>query len=114
MIWIMLLMILYLCLRVFRYRIASSAAALRLSWYAYYVPLMLVPALFLMVCFRISSTGLKSVKWDERLLLIPGGGTVHFASPRRMRQQIFPDFGRYSSCRNDDACIAGGQHFPDG
>ena len=47
MIWIMLLMILYLCLRVFRYRIASSAAALRLSWYAYYVPLMLVPALFL-------------------------------------------------------------------
>ena len=73
MIWIMLLMILYLCLRVFRYRIASSAAALRLSWYAYYVPLMLVPALFLMVCFRISSTGLKSVKWDERLLLIPGG-----------------------------------------
>ena len=73
MIWIMLLMILYLCLRVFRYRIASSAAALRLSWYAYYVPLMLVPALFLMVCFRISSTGLKSVKWDERLLLFPGG-----------------------------------------
>ena len=30
-----LLMLLYLCLRVYRYRVAVSAAALRLSWYAF-------------------------------------------------------------------------------
>ena len=94
MIWIMLLMILYLCLRVFRYRIASSAAALRLSWYAYYVPLMLVPALFLyggrepcQVYFcqkEMSRTGEKLEK--ETYLDLYGGGTVYFASSRRMQQ----------------------------
>ena len=60
MIWIMLLMILYLCLRVFRYRIASSAAALRLSWYAYYVPLMLV-----LHCFYMGGT-LSGILLSER------------------------------------------------
>ena len=65
-----LLMLLYLCLRVVRYRIVVSAAALRLTWYAYYVPMVLIPVLFLMVCIQIER-GEKRAAWDERLLLIP-------------------------------------------
>ncbi|MCR4584951.1 MAG: hypothetical protein K5686_04435 [Lachnospiraceae bacterium] len=64
-----LLMILYLCLRAFRYRIADSAIGLRYGWYAYYVPMILMPTLFMMVCIR-SGRG-ANTKFNERLLLIP-------------------------------------------
>lgn len=65
-----LLMLLYLCLRIVRYRIVVSAAALRLTWYAYYVPMVLIPVLFLMVCIQIERGEMRAA-WDERLLLIP-------------------------------------------
>ena len=64
-----LLMILYLGLRAFRYRIADSPIGLRYGWYAYYVPMILMPTLFLMVCIR-SGKG-ANTKFNERLLLIP-------------------------------------------
>ncbi len=63
------LMILYLCLRAFRYRITDSPTGLRFGWYAYYVPLILMPTLFMMVCVR-SGKG-ANTKFNERLLLIP-------------------------------------------
>lgn len=65
-----LLMLLYLSLRVYRYRVAVSAAALRLTWYAFYLPMTTIPALFWMVCVRIGR-GETRKGWDERLLLIP-------------------------------------------
>lgn len=64
-----LLMILYLCLRAFRYRIAASPTGLRYGWYGYYVPMILMPTLFMMVCIR-SGKG-ANTKFNERLLLIP-------------------------------------------
>ncbi len=65
-----ILMLLYLCLRVYKYRIALSFAALRLTWYAFYLPMTMIPALFWMVCVRIAR-GETRKGWDERLLLIP-------------------------------------------
>ncbi len=65
-----LLMLFYLCLRVFRYRVAVSAAALRLSWYAFYLPMTVIPALFWMLCLRIGRGEARKGR-DERLLLIP-------------------------------------------
>lgn len=65
-----LLMLLYLCLRVYRYRVAVSAAALRLSWYAFYLPMTMIPALFWMVCLRIGRGETRRGP-DERLVLIP-------------------------------------------
>lgn len=67
-----LLMLLYLCLRVYKYRVALSFTAIRLSWYAFYLPMNMIPALFWMVCVRIS-WGETHKGWDERLLLIPAG-----------------------------------------
>ena len=64
------LMILYLCLRAFRYRFTESDIGLRYGWYAYYVPMTLMPTLFLCVCIRMGRGSKK--RGDERLLLIPG------------------------------------------
>ena len=77
-------MILYLLLRVYKYRVCiNSIFEARYLSYAYYCPMTLIPALFLMVCIRIrvyenkepdrsSSSDFFWQGWaDERLLLLP-------------------------------------------
>ena len=59
-------MVAYLSLRAFKYRIAESAVAIRYAWYIFYVPMILIPTLFLMVCIRIAR-GEKTSAVDERL-----------------------------------------------
>ena len=70
MVIVALLMIFYLVLRAYKYRIAGEDAGLRLSWYAYYIPMTFIPALFLMVCICIKR-GAAKPKIDERIFLIP-------------------------------------------
>ena len=70
MVIVALLMIFYLVLRAYKYRIAGEDAGLRLSWYAYYIPMTFIPALFLMVCIRIKK-GTAKLKVDEKIFLIP-------------------------------------------
>ncbi|SER01833.1 N-terminal 7TM region of histidine kinase [Lachnospiraceae bacterium NE2001] len=70
MVVVALFMILYLILRAYKYRIAGHDMGLRLSWYAYYIPMTFIPALFLMVCIQIKR-GAAAPRLDERLLLIP-------------------------------------------
>ena len=70
MVIVALLMIFYLVLRAYKYRIAGEDAGLRLSWYAYYIPMTFIPALFLMVCIYIQR-GAAKPKFDERVFLIP-------------------------------------------
>ncbi len=67
-----LLMLLYLSLRAFKYRIAGGNAGIRVCWYAFYIPMTMIPALFLAVCIRIAR-GERYTKWDERLTLVPAG-----------------------------------------
>lgn len=70
MIVVAIFMILYLILRVCKYRIAGADAELRLLWYAYYIPKTFIPALFLMICIYIQR-GAKKAKLDERVFIIP-------------------------------------------
>ena len=70
MVIVALLMIFYLVLRAYKYRIAGEDAVMRLSWYAYYIPMTFIPALFLMVCIRIKK-GTAKLKVDEKIFLIP-------------------------------------------
>ena len=70
MIVVAVFMIFYLILRVYKYRIAGVDAGIRLSWYAYYIPMTVIPALFLMVCICIHR-GAAKTKVDERLFIIP-------------------------------------------
>ena len=63
-------MIFYLILRAYKYRIAGVDAGIRLSWYAYYIPMTVITALFLMVCIYIHR-GATKPKVDERLFIIP-------------------------------------------
>ncbi len=48
-----LLLLPYLMLRILKYRVAVEPVVKRYLVYAYWIPQMLVPALFLMVCIRI-------------------------------------------------------------
>ena len=66
-----LLMILYIALRSAKYRFAENGDPfIRLLWYLYYVPLVMIPTFFLMTCINIWKKGSKK-RFDERLLLIP-------------------------------------------
>lgn len=58
-------------MRSIRYRIIGEMnfASEEVFWYLYYIPMTLLPALFLMVCIRIERK--PEGKLDERLVLIP-------------------------------------------
>ena len=66
------LMLLYLLVRIFKYNIVIAPVLARYAVYSYWIPQMLIPALFLMVCICISSGEQVNRKWNEKLLLIPG------------------------------------------
>ena len=68
------LMLFYLLVRIFKYRFAVSVTLTRYAVYAYAIPQMMIPALFLMTCIRIRRGGQDKKKWNERLLLIPAIG----------------------------------------
>ncbi len=67
-----LLMLLYYLLRVFKYRFTTDPAVSRYLVYLFFVPMVLIPTLFLMTSLRILR-GDRQVRWDEALLLIPSG-----------------------------------------
>lgn len=65
-------MLAYLVIRVFKYRIAGDALTpQRYAVYAYWVPQMLIPTLFLMTCLRIRRGESETSRWSEAFLLIP-------------------------------------------
>lgn len=66
------LMLLYLTLRVFKYRIAEAdAIPSRYAVYAYWIPQLMIPTLFLMTCIRIRRGEREDDPHCEMLLLIP-------------------------------------------
>ena len=66
------LMLLYLTLRVFKYRIAEAdAIPSRYAVYAYWIPQVMIPTLYLMTCIRIHRGEQGRETHREMLLLIP-------------------------------------------
>ena len=65
-----LLMLFYQLLRVFKYRFTTEPAVSRYLAYLYFVPMTMIPTLFLMTCLGIRR-GNRPGRWDEALLLIP-------------------------------------------
>ena len=65
------LMLFYMLLRIFKYRMAADNIVLRYTVYAYWIPQMLIPALFLMTCIRIRRGRQEEKKRSETVLLIP-------------------------------------------
>ena len=66
------MMVLYLALRAFKYRIAGSEFILsRYAVYAYWIPQVIIPTLFLMTCVRIRRGENEKGRFNEQLLLIP-------------------------------------------
>ncbi|MBR0138740.1 MAG: hypothetical protein IJM17_00470 [Firmicutes bacterium] len=64
-----LLMMLELLVRVLRFRILTETAVRRYADYAYNIPLVLVPTLFLLTCMRINKGEEAEGRGGERLLL---------------------------------------------
>ena len=65
------LMVVYLLVRVLRFRILTGIIVRRYVDYAYNIPLVLVPTLFLMTCIRIHRGEGSDRNERERLLLVP-------------------------------------------
>ena len=66
-----ILMILYLLLRVLKWRVLTGVTIRRFADYGYNIPLILIPTLFLMTCIRIHRGETTDRNGKERLLLIP-------------------------------------------
>ena len=65
-----LMMLMYCLLRVFKYSCAVEPTVERYAVYLYFVPITMIPTLFLMTCLRIRR-GNQPGRWNEALLLIP-------------------------------------------
>lgn len=65
------LMLMYMLLRIFKYRFAVEPLTLRYSLYAYWIPQVLIPTLFLITCIRIRHAERNDLKHRELLLLVP-------------------------------------------
>ena len=83
------LMLLHMLLRIFKYRFAVSVVALRYAVCAYWIPQMLIPALFLMTCIRIRRGGQEKRRWNEDLLLIPAGFLALLAMTNDMHSLVY-------------------------
>ena len=82
------LMLFYLSLRIFKYRFATDVSVTRYAVYLYYIPMALIPSLFLMTCLCI----LKGVETGGRrilLPLIPGGVLALTALTNDLHQQFY-------------------------
>lgn len=66
------MMLFYQLLRTFKYRFAFESSVMRYLIYLYFVPMTLIPTLFLMTCLRIRR-GSRESRPDETLLLLPWG-----------------------------------------
>lgn len=66
------LLLVFVAAQFTKYRIAVIPSVTRYCWYIYYIPMLLVPTLFLMTCFRLGVGANRRKPW-ELLFLIPAG-----------------------------------------
>lgn len=85
-----ILMLAYLVLRVFKYRIVGDALTpQRYAVYAYWTPQTLIPTLFLMTCLRIRSGESKKKRYPETFLLIPACGLSLMAMTNDVHSLVY-------------------------
>ena len=65
------LMLLFLAAQFTKYRIAVSPGLTRYCWYVYYIPILMIPTLFLMTCYRFLRGA--DIRLFERWFLLPAG-----------------------------------------
>lgn len=83
-----LLMLLFIIVRQVKYRYLGEDAALkRLCWYLYYLPILLVPTLFMMSGLNLG--GERRRRWDERWLLLPAGLLAALVLTNELHSLVF-------------------------
>ena len=65
------MMLVYMMLRIFRYRFVVGVMIQRYMLYAYWIPQILIPVLFLMTCMEIRKKDHLKRKWNSAFLLFP-------------------------------------------
>jgi len=83
-----LLMLIHLMLRVYKYRIANTAILTRYTAYIYYVPLMLIPSLFLMTSIYIRY-GERGSRRKEPLILVPSAALSFMALTNDLHRFVY-------------------------
>ncbi|MCR5796141.1 MAG: hypothetical protein K6G61_12440 [Solobacterium sp.] len=81
------LMLGYMLVRIFKYRFAVNTVTMRYAVYAYWIPQILIPALFLMTCIRIRHSGKESRK--DNLVLIPAALLVLLAMTNDLHSLVY-------------------------
>ncbi|MDO4416026.1 MAG: histidine kinase N-terminal 7TM domain-containing protein [Erysipelotrichaceae bacterium] len=84
-----LLMIFYLLVRILRFRILTQVVIRRYVDYAYNIPMVLVPTLFLMTCILISRGEEAEGKGKEWLLLFPACGMLMMIMSNDIHQLFY-------------------------
>ncbi|MBR0420407.1 MAG: hypothetical protein IJI66_14690 [Erysipelotrichaceae bacterium] len=64
------LMLLFVIAQLTKFRIAVSPGLIRYCWYIYYIPILSIPTLFMMACFRLFA-GSEQRKPHELCFLLP-------------------------------------------
>ena len=83
------LMLFLLGERSVKYRLSGDSAPLEaFLWYAYYIPVLLLPTLLLMVALRMEARGRRR-PLDERLLLLPAGALAALALTNNLHHLLF-------------------------
>ena len=99
-----MLMLLFLLIRAVKYRLADYGSLLEhVCWYAYYLPLVGIPALFLVTCLRMGPEG-PARRREALLVLLTAGllilgvatNDLHFLM-FRPRPEMLPQGGQWST-----------------
>ena len=86
-----LLMLCYLIIRTFKYRVEAREALIRYLWYGYYVPIIGIPTLFLMTCICFYRTALAP-SW-EIALTVPAAALILGVMTNDLHSLAFRPYG---------------------
>ena len=104
------LMLLFLASQYTKYRIAVSPGLTRACWYLYYVPMLLIPTLFLMTCFRFFR-GSESGKPGELWFLLPALLLALGVATNDLRTLVFRPIGELADMTGADDTYTHGVLF---
>ena len=106
-----LLLLLYMLVRIFKYRFAVEPVVMRYALYAYWISQILVPTLFLMTCIRIRRGRAVQGKQREAWLLIPASFLVLTILTNELHFLVYTPLIGLSNCTLDTGTYTHGPVF---
>lgn len=99
-------MLFLLAERAVKYRIAGETGLCEFLWYAYYLPIILLPTLLLMIALRMDART-RARRFDERLLLIPAAALSILILTNHWHELVFRSINGRPMYGNESQYIPG-------